>query len=245
MRTWKVGELAKATGLTVRTLHHYDEIGLLSPSHRTAAGHRMYAEGDVQRLQQIVSLRSLGFALDDIGGVLRGQQGLTPLQIVQMQANKVRQQIRTQQRLVERLDAVAAGLGKAEHVSADELIHLIEETTMFDRYYTSEQLDQLAARREQVGEARIAEVQAEWPRLMAEVRAEMDRGTDPSDPHVQELARRWTGLVREFTGGDPGIARSLNNLYQNEQSVMGMDVGPMREMGAYIGRASAAANPQA
>ena len=244
MRTWKVGELAKATGLTVRTLHHYDEIGLLSPSHRTAAGHRMYAEGDVQRLQQIVSLRSLGFALDDVRGVLEGRE-LMPIQIVRMHADRLRQQIRTQQRLVERLDAVAAGLDKAEHVSADELIHLIEETTMFDKYYTPEQLDQLAARREQVGEARIAEVEAEWPRLMAEVRAEMDRGTDPSDPRVQELARRWTGLVREFTGGDPGIARSLNNLYQNEQSVMGMDVGPMREMGAYIARASAAANPQA
>ncbi|HEX8319912.1 MerR family transcriptional regulator [Longimicrobium sp.] len=244
MRTWKVGELAKATGLTVRTLHHYDEVRLLSPSHRTAAGHRMYSEGDVQRLQQIVSLRSLGFALDDIRGVLSGRE-LTPIQIVRMHADRLRQQIRTQQRLVERLDAVAAGLGKAEHVSADELIHLIEETTMFDKYYTPEQLDQLAARREQVGEGRIAEVEAEWPRLMAEVRAEMDRGTDPSDPRVQELARRWTGLVREFTGGDPGIARSLNNLYQNEESVRGMDVGPMREMGAYIARASAAANPQA
>jgi DNA-binding transcriptional MerR regulator len=241
MRTWKVGELAKATGLTVRTLHHYDEIGLLSPSHRTSAGHRMYAEGDVQRLQQIVSLRSLGFALDDIRGVLGGRE-LTPLQIVRMHADRLREQIRRQQRLVERLDAVAAGLGKAEHVSANELIHLIEETTMF---YTPEQLDHLAVRREQVGEARIAEVEAEWPRLMAEVRAEMDRGTDPSDPRVQELARRWTGLVREFTGGDPGISRSLNNLYQGEQSVMGMDVGPMREMGAYIARASAAANPQA
>lgn len=244
MRTWRVGELAKATGLTVRTLHHYDEVGLLSPSHRTAAGHRMYSEADVQRLQQIVSLRSLGFALDDIRGVLGGRE-LTPLQIVRMHADRLRQQIRTQQRLVERLDAVAAGLGKAEHVSADELIHLIEETTMFDKYYTPEQLDQLAARREQVGEERIAEVEAEWPRLMAEVRAEMDRGTDPSDPRVQELARRWTGLVREFTGGDPGIARSLNNLYQNEESVRGMDVGPTREMGAYIAQASAAANPQA
>jgi DNA-binding transcriptional MerR regulator len=52
---WKVGELAKRTGVSVRALHHYDEIGLLSPSHRSEAGYRLYTEIDVARLQQIRS----------------------------------------------------------------------------------------------------------------------------------------------------------------------------------------------
>jgi MerR family transcriptional regulator, thiopeptide resistance regulator len=54
----------------------------------------------------------------------------------------------------------------------------------------------------------------------------MDRGTDPSDPRVQELAKRWAGLIAEFTGGDRGIARSLSNLYQGEPTMReraGMD----------------------
>jgi DNA-binding transcriptional MerR regulator len=63
---WKIGELARRTGLTVRTLHHYDEIGLLSPAERSDGGHRVYDEADVQRLYRIVSLRSLGFPLDAI-----------------------------------------------------------------------------------------------------------------------------------------------------------------------------------
>lgn len=63
---WKVGELAEQTGLSVRTLHYYDEIGLLTPSQRTASGHRLYAPGDVIRLQQIKSLRQLGFPLEEI-----------------------------------------------------------------------------------------------------------------------------------------------------------------------------------
>ncbi|HTE19662.1 MAG TPA: MerR family transcriptional regulator, partial [Armatimonadota bacterium] len=92
MRTWKVGELAKQTGMTVRTLHHYDEIGLLSPSHRTAAGHRLYTEGDVARLQQVASLRSLGFPLDEIRDVLN-QQRLSPLEIVRMHAQRMREQV--------------------------------------------------------------------------------------------------------------------------------------------------------
>ncbi|HEY2765788.1 MAG TPA: MerR family transcriptional regulator [Pseudonocardiaceae bacterium] len=70
--TWRVGELAERTGLTVRALHHYHEIGLLVPSLRTHAGHRCYAEADVQRLHRILALRGFGFSLAEIGQVLDG-----------------------------------------------------------------------------------------------------------------------------------------------------------------------------
>lgn len=62
----RVGELAEASGLTVRTLHYYDEIGLLVASDRTSAGHRSYADDDVERLYRICLLRGLGFSLNDI-----------------------------------------------------------------------------------------------------------------------------------------------------------------------------------
>lgn len=62
----KVGELAERTGLSVRTLHHYDEIGLLSPVGRTGSGHRLYGGEELTRLAQIVSLRQLGLSLDAI-----------------------------------------------------------------------------------------------------------------------------------------------------------------------------------
>jgi len=236
MRTWKVGELAKQTGMTVRTLHHYDEIGLLSPSHRTAAGHRLYGEADVARLQQVASLRSLGFPLDEIRDVL-DQGRLSPLEIVRMHAERMRQQVKEQQRLVERLDALAAGLSEAETVSAEQLIATIEEINMFEKYYTPEQLDYLAQRREQVGEARMQEVQGEWATLHADVQAAMDAGSDPCDPRVQALAAKWKGLIEEFTGGNEGVRQSLNNLYRNEDTVHGLNVAAMRPMMEYIGRA--------
>src|SRR3954467_720914 len=66
----KVGELAKRTGLTVRTLHHYDEIGRLRPSLHTESGSRLYTAGDAARLQQVLSLRALGFSLDEVRGCL-------------------------------------------------------------------------------------------------------------------------------------------------------------------------------
>jgi DNA-binding transcriptional MerR regulator/uncharacterized glyoxalase superfamily protein PhnB len=66
----RVGQLAKAAGLTVRTLHYYEEIGLLRPSGRTEAGHRLYSDSDVERLYRISLLRRLGLRLEDISCAL-------------------------------------------------------------------------------------------------------------------------------------------------------------------------------
>ena len=65
-----VGELAKLTGVTVRTLHHYDELGLVRPSQRSDAGYRLYAQADVLRLQQVLLLRELGLPLGEIASVI-------------------------------------------------------------------------------------------------------------------------------------------------------------------------------
>src|SRR5947209_10549095 len=103
----KVGELARRTGLTVRALHRYDEIGLLSPSLHTEAGHRLYTAADVARLQQVLSLRQLGFSLEEVRGCL-DRPGFSPLEVVRIHAARLREQIALQQGLCERLEALAA-----------------------------------------------------------------------------------------------------------------------------------------
>src|SRR5205807_254258 len=115
---WKVGELARQTGLSVRTLHWYDEIGLLSPSHRTESGHRHYAAGDVARLQQILSLRQLGFSLEEIRDCL-GRPDFSPLRVIELHLARLRGQIALQQRLCDRLMALAIHFRSAEAVSAE------------------------------------------------------------------------------------------------------------------------------
>src|SRR5437868_15006110 len=94
----KVGELARRTGLTVRTLHHYDEIGLLHPSLRTESGHRLYTAADVARLQQITSLRQLGFSLEEIRGCLH-RPGFSPVEVMRRHAARLRAQIELQRQL--------------------------------------------------------------------------------------------------------------------------------------------------
>ncbi len=103
----KVGELAKRTGLTVRTLHHYDEIGLLKPSLKTESGHRLYTARDVARLQQVLSLRQLGFSLEQVRDCL-DRPGFSPLEVIGLHVARLREQIELQQRLCDRLEAIAS-----------------------------------------------------------------------------------------------------------------------------------------
>lgn len=233
----RVGELAKRAGLTVRTLHHYEAMGLLTPSGRTEAGYRLYSAADVARLGQIVSLRSLGLALDEIRACLT-RPDFSLVQAIALHRARVREQIVQLQSLAQTLDGVArllASHGSGE-AATDGLLKLMEVTHMVEKHYTPEQLDFLKQRAEQLGPERIREVEAAWPRLMAEVQAAMDAGTDPADPSVQALARRWNTLVAEFHGGNEGIKQSLNNVYETEWLDRG-EFGSSRALWDYVGKA--------
>ncbi len=234
----KVGQLARRTGLTVRTLHHYDEIGLLTPSARSPSGYRLYDDADVARLQRIVALRQLGFSLDHVCACL-DDPAWSPARVLRLRLDALRGELEEQRRLLHKLEHVADRLDSAETVTVDEFLDTIGALTMYEKYYTPEQLTRLETRRAAVGEARIKAVQEEWPQLITAVRAEMEKGTDPSDPAVTALARRWTALVQEFTGGDRGIAQSLKTMYQNEPAARqrsGLDPALL----AYVQKARAA-----
>ena len=238
---WKVGELARRTGLSVRALHHYDEIGLLSPSLRSPSGHRLYDQKDVARLQQVQSLRAMGISLDEIKRFLEDRE-VSPLRVIYLHLARLREHMALQRRLATRLQGVAQQLEAAETVSADELCQLIEGMTMMEKYFTTEQLEEIRQRGEQVGVQRMRDVGAEWAEIIPAVRAEMERGTDPASPKVQELAKRWKGLVLEFTGGNPGISKSLTNMYKAEGPALQEKLGhvPDAAMFEYISRAFAA-----
>jgi hypothetical protein len=115
---------------------------------------------------------------------------------------------------------------------------------MIEKYYTPEQLAWLEERRKQVGDERIKEVEAAWPVLIAEVRAEMERGTDPTSERAKELARRWLAMVEEFTGGNPEIAKSVRRMYEQEESVRAQS-GIDAQMSKYVSAAINAAKGSA
>ena len=184
----KVGELARRTDLTVRTLHHYDEIGLLKPSLHTEAGYRLYTRGDVARLQQVLSLRQLGFALEEIRDCL-DRPGFAPLEVIRLHVARLREQIELQRKLCERLEALAEHFRTAEEVSADVFLYTIEVMTMIENYYTPEQMESFRKRREEAAAAgqEPAEIarqgQADWNALLAQYKADGE-GHRPVRPPV-------------------------------------------------------------
>ena len=241
----KVGELSRRTGLTVRTLHHYDAIGLLRPSLHTEAGHRLYTAGDVARLQQIVSLRQLGFALEEVRDCL-DRADFSPRQVLRLHVGRLRHQIELQQRLCGRLDALADRLDSAGEVSAEEFLQAVEEMTMLEKHFTPEQLELIKTRREELGEEYLRQKQEEWAELIALVRAEMDKGTDPADAKVQALAQRWRTLLHFTTGGDPGMEQAIKRHWEEQGDALAAKYGSQydsRPVWGYITQALAVKKP--
>ena len=124
---WKIGELAAAAGLTVRTLHHYDQLGLLVPSERSEAGYRLYSAGEVERLYRIVALRRLGFQLEEIRSLLeRGALDLA--ETVRRHLERVEQQLARHERLRLSLTRILDELDRSGEPSIDQLLDATEAT---------------------------------------------------------------------------------------------------------------------
>ncbi len=239
----KVGELAKRTGLTVRTLHHYDEMGLLKPSLHTEAGYRLYTRDDVARLQQVLSLRQLGFALEEIRDCL-DRPGFAPLEVIRLHITRLREQIELQRKLCERLEALVERFRTAEEVSTDEFLYTIEVMSMIESYYTPEQMESFRKRNADAaaaGEDLAQQGTAAWQELLAELKVEMDSGTDPADPKVQALEKRRQVLVNAFIAGDKAIEENLKRMWTEQGDKLCAQFGIDPKLLAYLGKAADAA----
>jgi len=219
----KVGQLARLAGVSVRTLHHYEEEGLLVGA-RSASGHRLYSERDLARLREIQLLQSLGLSLAEVRECLAAPAGF------------LRSRLRLLQLRAERELALATErLRRLEELSRlpDEgLVERLKEVVMFEKYYTPEQLEAL---RERAGEAEQG--QRDWATLLASVRSCMERGVPASAPEVKALAARADELVRAFTGGDPELAASLKRMYENEDPTVVSRGAVDREVMEYLAQA--------
>ena len=238
MSDMTVGALAARTGLTVRTLHHYDAIGLLTPTGRTEAGYRLYADHDILRLEQIVLLRGIGLSLAEVLEVLSGSPEQLR-QALEVQAGKARRRLHEQQTLADRLDHMTERLRTHQLSSVDQALSTIQIVYVFEKYFDSEQLDAVREHAQNLGADVINEAQAEWPRLIGAVRHEMQQGAPPDAPQVLELARRWQELLDMFMNNRPDVGMAAGRMLSAEPAVrqqMGLDA----EVVTYIARATAA-----
>jgi DNA-binding transcriptional MerR regulator len=163
------GELARATGVTVRALHHYDRLGLLRPA-RDRAGRRRYGPVELRRLHQIVALRSFGLALAEIGPLLDGT-GADPGDLLHRQLRRTEEQLAALEQLrgtLLRLVAAWPSPGPSAGPPARPLIELIERTTAMTQKLTVEQFEQLQRSRAEATAALSPEQLAAMQRERAE-----------------------------------------------------------------------------
>jgi len=193
--TWRIGELAREAGLTVRTLRHYDQLGLLSPRSRTEGGHRCYTSGDVQRLHRIVALRSLGISLEEIGTLLDGDPD--PAGLLRRQLEATEERIRNAASLRARLLDVLDSLSRNAEPSARQLLQLIEETVAMNEPLTPEQLaelkEKLQRQARELSEADLAALRQK----------KEDTWNSLGSQDQQHLAERLRTIAPDAGGGSP------------------------------------------
>jgi DNA-binding transcriptional MerR regulator len=209
----KIGEVAKRAKVSIRSLHHYDEIGLLKPSGVSASGHRLYKDADIEKLQQIISLKSIGLPLSEIAKCL----DRTSLQgALQLQKEAVIDKMADLKRIEKTLEILLEKLELNQNLDSKELLKFIYEVRKMEEMYTPEQLKKLQARLAKYPEE-VKKVEAEWPILFGKFEAAMKQGLSAEEDEVQKLAEKAQHFIDLFTGGDKGIEANLDKFHEKNQ----------------------------
>jgi DNA-binding transcriptional MerR regulator len=214
---WTIGQLASLTGVTVRTLHHYDEIGLLRPSARSEAGYRLYDRDDLERLQEILVDRALGFPLEEI------RERLDDPAHDRLAALRRRRAL-----LAERVDELSGVLALVDAtIAAHEQEVSMEPERLFEGFDPAAYEEEARARwgaTPEYAESRrrtTAYSAADWDAIRAEADAigeafaALERAGAAADgPEARALAERHRAHIsRWFYDCSPEIHRGLGELY--------------------------------
>jgi MerR family transcriptional regulator, thiopeptide resistance regulator len=239
---WSIGELAKASGVTVRALRHYDEIGVLPVRERTGSGHRRYTGEDLRRLYRIRALRTLGLPLEQIRGGLAGSgedlaslSGLLRQQLVALteQAEHVRLLQRQIQDLLDRIE-------ESSMPDPEQFMIALERMTVLEKYFTREQRQQLADRRVELGAERIDDARTRWVSLVEEGLGYLKAGRRADDPEVRDLVRRWDEIGSMFHSAEDTKAAARNMWQENSSELSGRLPWPgdqLRDLVTYLQQA--------
>ncbi|WP_405080121.1 MerR family transcriptional regulator [Paenibacillus chitinolyticus] len=221
---YSVGELARKANITVRTLHHYDQIGLLKPSGSTEGGHRLYSDEDVMRLEQISILKKMGLGLKAVREMLDsyGTDWLSCLE----------DQLRMVQREKEKLEELEGMLRVTIH--SVQIEGTLNWNTMFQMIRLSQK--DPAAKQRFIREHFTAEerkllhklpnlnkddpLTVRWTEEVAQARAVMHE--DPASPAAQEVAARITTLALEAFAGNEALMNKYWELHGAEGNPMNL-----------------------
>lgn len=217
VKSYTVSQLARMAGVTVRTLHHYDQIGLLRPSARTEAGYRLYREPDLLRLQQILFFKELDIPLDEVRHIL-DDPGFD--QVTALQHHRQLLQRRTERltRLLKTIDKTIDKLTEEDMTLTDEELYEGFPKEKIERYkrearemYGAAVVEQTEQRVKKMSREQWQAVGAEGEAVTAGLAAVADR--EPGDAEVQALIARHHAWIENFYPCSADRYRGLGQLY--------------------------------
>ena len=194
-RTYRVADVARLSGVSIRALHHYDAIGLLVPTGRTEAGYRLYAAADLLRLQQILIQRELGFSLDEIKRAL-DDPGFDQRQALVEQRRRLEQKAHALGEMLRAVDAALAVGGHDPQGDAMEMKGLFggfdpsQYEAEVEQRWGGPALEESKRRVKRYTAADWKRQQAEQGAIYAETAAAMQRGVEATSPAAMDMAER-------------------------------------------------------
>ncbi|WP_322869563.1 MerR family transcriptional regulator [Streptomyces goshikiensis] len=245
---YTVGQVSAFAGVTVRTLHHYDRTGLLSPGGRSRAGYRHYEDVDLARLQQILFYRELGFPLDEIAEILADPQA-NALEHLRTRQRQLADGITRLQQLAEVAERTIEVQQTGVPLTPEERFEVFGEIAFDLSYATDAQLKWRDSKGHREAMARAsAHTKEDWRRLMAEAaawRAELPAGHDDGEPadgeRVMDIAEEHRLHVsRWFTPCPPEMQRRIADDFASDPRAFALVVPPSQQrpgLAAYLAKA--------
>jgi len=217
---WTVGEVAASAGVTVRMLHHYDDIGLLSPSGRSGAGYRLYDHEDLFRLQRILAYRDLGLALDKIAAIL-DDPDVDPVDHLRRQHQLLRARREELTRTIDALEKTMQARKLGIQLDPDEVFEIFGED---DPTRHADEVEQRWGGTDAYRESRqraSTYAKSDWQRIKAEAEdhnrrlvAALHAGHAPDSSEAMDLAEEHRQHIsRWFYDCPPAMHRSLGEMY--------------------------------
>jgi len=208
--SFTVGQLAKRSGLSVRSLHHYDEIGLLSPSERSEVGYRLYSKSDVERLCQIQALRWLDLPLGEVKEILERGGGAIP-GVIDRQIAALTKQVEQASEMKNRLVSLRTRLLQGQIVSSEQLLGMVELFSHYEKHLSADDLSRVKSISDSDKD--------EWRRMYEDVAAAVQRKVAPDSDEAQEIAYRWGVLTYKISNGDMSVMLKTKAAYESDEGV--------------------------
>ncbi|WNM33042.1 MerR family transcriptional regulator [Streptomyces sp. Li-HN-5-11] len=246
--SYSVGQVSAFAGVTVRTLHHYDRAGLLSPSGRSQAGYRLYSDADLARLQQILFYRELGFSLEEIATILEDPQ-TNALEHLRARQRQLGEEIARLRRLAEVAERAIEVQQTGVSLTPEERFEVFGEITFDLSYATEAQLKWAGSEGQRESMARAAAHSKEdWRLLMrqaaawrAELLAAFDEGEPADGERAMDLAEEHRlHISRWFTSCPPGMHRRIAEDFTADPRAFALVVPPSQQrpgLAAYLSQA--------